>query len=83
MKKKDIITAIVAVALIGVSGYFMYKMLAPAPSSTTKTGSTTKTEPTITGNIDEETLKLISEKKDYGQAALDNIGRTNPFGPLN
>jgi len=82
MKKKDIITVIVAVVFIGVSVYFMYKMLAPTSTKKAET-NTTKTETVITGNIDEETLKLISEKKDYGQAALDNIGRTNPFGSLN
>jgi len=83
MKKKDILTIIVAVALIGVSGYFLYKMLAPAKTNTASNAEVRKTEVTITGDIDQDTLKLITEKKDYGQAALDNIGRTNPFGPLN
>jgi hypothetical protein len=40
-------------------------------------------EKTISEDEYEATLKLLSEKKDYGEATLDNIGRTNPFGPLN
>lgn len=82
MKKKDIITLIVAACVFGVASYFVYKMLFPTKKVQTTT-SPQSTEKTITGNIDQETLKLISEKKDYGEATLDNIGRTNPFGPLN
>lgn len=82
MKTKDIVTVLVAIVLIGGSGFLMYKMLKPTKKPTTST-TTQQTETKITGTIDEETLKLISEKKDYGEAALDNIGRTNPFGPLN
>jgi len=82
MKTKDIIVVIAAVVLIGVSGFFIYRMIAPTKSvSQAENGQTTTTN-TFTGKIDEETLKLISEKKDYGEAALDNIGRTNPFGSL-
>lgn len=84
MKRKDIVIVIVAVLLIGVSGYFMYKMLMPATNNQQPTTNNQKTtENTITQEEYDATLKLISGKKDYGEAALDNIGRTNPFGPLN
>lgn len=83
MKTKDIITIVVAIALIGVSGYFIYKMLAPTSSQKTATTQTQTTGDTFTGKIDQTTLDQITAKKDYGEATLDNIGRTNPFGPLN
>ena len=83
MKTKDIVIVIVAVILMAGSGYLIYRMTAPSKASTENTNTTQTQEDTFTGDIDEETLKLISEKKDYGEATLDNIGRTNPFGPLN
>lgn len=84
MKTKDIIVLAVAVLLIGVSGYFIYTMLFPAGNnkqSTTNSEQTTDTA--LTQAEYDATLKLITDKKDYGEATLDNIGRTNPFGPLN
>jgi hypothetical protein len=83
MKTKDIVTVAFAVILMAGSGYLIYRMMTPSKVSTENTSVTQIQEDTFTGNIDEETLKLISEKKDYGEATLDNIGRTNPFGPLN
>lgn len=83
MKRKDIITILVAVVLIGASVFVIYRMLAPKSNSKQPVTSQEPVGDTFTGDIDEETLKLISEKKDYGEATLDNIGRTNPFGPLN
>lgn len=82
--KKDIIMLIVALVVLGGCGFFLYRMLAPssnpnAPATNTPTQTTT----TFTGNIDQETLAQVTDKKDYGEASLDNIGRTNPFGPLN
>jgi hypothetical protein len=82
MKTKDIVILGVATVIIGASSFFLYRMLVPAKAKTVVTVDQNKT-PAITGDIDTETLKLISEKKDYGEATLDNIGRTNPFGPLN
>ena len=82
MKTKDIMILGVAVLIIGASSFFLYRMLVPAKAKTVTTVQTTTVQP-ITGNIDTETLKIISERKDYGEATLDNIGRTNPFGPLN
>lgn len=84
MKTKDMITLTVAALIIGVSGFFIYRMLVPAKSNQqASSNNQQQTETKLTGNIDEATLKIISEKKDYGEASLDNIGRTNPFGPLN
>lgn len=83
MKTKDIITILIAVAILGISGYFLYKMLAPTPVKTTvDTQNTTETKQ-LTDEEYEATLKEIAAKKDYGEATLDNIGRTNPFSPPN
>jgi len=83
MKTKDIITVLAAIILIGGSCYLGYRMLAPAQKAKTAEETATVQPDRFTGNIDEDTLKMISERKDYGEATLDNIGRTNPFGPLN
>lgn len=83
MKTKDIIIIVAAVLLIGVSGYFTYRMIVPTNNKQSATNSEQTTDNTITQEQYDATLKLISEKKDYGEATLDNIGRTNPFGPLN
>ena len=37
----------------------------------------------ITGKFDEDALKKVKSLKDYGEAELSDIGRVNPFGPLN
>ena len=82
MKTKDIITIVIGVCIIGASGYFLYQTMAPKATVT----NVVETKTTVKELDDKEydaTLKLITEKKDYGEAALDNIGRTNPFGPLN
>ena len=83
MKTKDIIAIAIAVLLIGVSGYFIYRMLVPASKTQSANTNQRTTNSTLTQEQYDATLKLITEKKDYGEATLDNIGRTNPFGPLN
>lgn len=82
MKKKDIILVVVSVLAIGVSIYFMIKMLNPAPK-TAVVDATQNQEQKFTGNIDEDTLESLKKLNDYGEATLENIGRVNPFGPLN
>lgn len=81
MKPKEIIMLIGAVLVMGVSGFFIYKMVAPQKTQEVVTPQEEGYK--ITGEIDEEILKDITSKKDYGEATLENIGRTNPFGPLN
>jgi len=83
MKRKDIITVVIAVAVILVAGYFVYIMLFPSTKATAVTSKTTveKTEK-VTGNINQETLNKISALKDYGEANLDNVGRVDPFAPI-
>ena len=85
MKKKDILVLLIAIVMIGGSGFAIYKMLAPAQAATeieAGTNTTNNTTTTITGNIDEDAIEEVVNRTDYGEAALDGIGRTNPFGPL-
>ncbi len=86
MTKKEIGLAAVSGVVLIAAVYFMYTMLFPKATSVKSTKKTTGTQSetnTITGNFDEETLSKIKKYKDYGEASLDNIGRVNPFGPLN
>jgi len=84
MKKKDLIVLSAAAVLILGSFVFIYFMFF-APK--TKTGAATiksvvDKQSTITGVFDDATLSKISGLKNYVSTNLDNIGRTNPFGPL-
>ncbi len=86
LKPKDIIALIVCVVVIIAAGYFAYKLLGGGSKTTTTQTTSQQTqqqEPTISGNIDNETLTNIKKYKDYDEAKLDNIGRINPFAPLN
>lgn len=84
MKSKDIITIVVSICILVVSGFFLYNMLFPSkPNVNTKINSEQTQRPTITGEIDTETLSKLKELQDYGEATLDNIGRANPFAPVN
>jgi hypothetical protein len=88
MKKKDLISVIIMGGIIIVALYFALSMLGVfgAPKSTagkvTTTTSTQTNKPEFTGNIDENTLQKVNNLTNYGDAPLDNIGRVNPFGPL-
>ena len=86
MKTKDIIVAAIAAVLLIGAMYYIYVTLFPSnqttatPSATVSTGTKSTT---ISGNIDTTTLDKLNSFKDYGGSSLDNIGRVNPFGPLN
>jgi hypothetical protein len=85
MKKKDIITLVISILVMGVSIFFLWGMLFPKAPATSNTNNTQQTavKNEFTGNIDNDTLDQIKKLNDYGEAPLDNIGRVNPFGPLN
>ena len=89
MKKKDIVTIVIMGCIIIAAGYLALSFLGVFGSKSSKTSSTETTtqtqssKPEFTGNIDNSTLQKVNNLKDYGQAPLDNIGRVNPFGPLN
>lgn len=80
MKKisaKEIIILIIATAVIVVSGVIIWRVLFPAPK--TSTGDTGKTVNTLSTDIDQNTLKRIDTLSDYGQPSLDNIGKSDLF----
>lgn len=80
MKQKDIITLVVAAVIIGVSGYFIYKMLFPSKTSTqnvqTKAESTLITVP---ASIDEKTFTTVSTLSDYGKPDSSGVGKADLF----
>lgn len=79
MKKKDIIVVIICVLVITACVFIIFRSLSPKADST----STEKKETIeFTGNIDEEGVKKLKERKDYGQPNMENIGRENPFARL-
>ncbi|GEM_PF-1113100 len=85
MKKKDIVTlAVCAVFIIGAFVVIYFMLFPPTPKATvTNTNSTVGQQTTISGNLDQTTLNRINDLKNYVSTNLDNIGRTDPFGPLN
>ena len=86
LKPKDIVTLVISVVVIIVAGYFVIKFLGIGTKTTTPQTTTEQAQEqaqTISGNIDNETLANIKKYKDYDEAKLDNIGRINPFAPLN
>jgi len=84
MKKKDIIMLSVSLVVIVGAVVFMYFMLFPQKAKTVATTANTTNSQTksITGKVDDETLGKINALKNYVSTNLDNIGRTDPFGPL-
>lgn len=84
MKPKDIATIAVCVVIISGALFFAIKMFVPTKKSTkSNTSQQSAAEKTITGDIDQETLDKLDSLKNYGDTNLDNIGRVNPFAPLN
>jgi hypothetical protein len=85
MKKKDIITLTVAGVAFIICFYFLFTMLFPKKSvaTTVKNTQTTSADDNLTKEIDAAALEKLNTLKDYGQADLNNVGRVNPFGPLN
>jgi len=82
MKTKDIVALVMSIFVIAGSAYFLVRI-----SSTNKPKE--KTVPVVeqykagfTGKIDKDTLGNINSTMDYGKPNLDNLGRENPFAPL-
>jgi hypothetical protein len=85
MKTKDLIIGTVAAVILIGALYFIYITLFPSTSGSTNNGtgnSSVSTKTNISENIDTDTLNKLKSYKDYGGTTLDNIGRVNPFGPL-
>ena len=91
MKKKDIITLVVSGliivgCLIFVVMYF-FPSVGAQPKASVKT-TTTETETKITADgvnskDNQELIDKINNLKEYGETNLQDIGKSNPFAPLN
>lgn len=83
MKTKDIITLIISSVVIVGSIYFILGMNKPK-EVTVEESEVDTARAEYTGNLDsfKETIEDIQESTDYGEPNLDNIGRENPFAPL-
>lgn len=81
MRKKDIITLVIATVVIIASLYFGIKLLFPSSSqeSTTKESAPKEQTTQIPVEIDENTFKTINTLSDYGKPPLDNIGKSDLF----
>jgi hypothetical protein len=77
MKKKDIITLVVATVIIVVSVYFSLSLL--FPKTTVKEVKTTEDEITVPEKIDDNTYRTVSTLSDYGKPNLDGLGKENLF----
>jgi hypothetical protein len=78
MKKKEIVVLIFACAIIGVSVFFIVRMLFPPSDNTQITGESEQI-PTVPAAIDETTYKNIENLSDYGAATIDGIGKSDLF----
>lgn len=77
VKIKDIITLVVATAIIAVSVYFIWQFLFPKQKP--KTSETDTKINTLSTEVDQNTLKKIDSLSDYGQPNLNNTGKSNLF----
>jgi len=83
-KAKDIITVTVCILIIAVSVYFLYNFLTAGNSSSAKKEEDSKkTFITLPETIDEKSYEKVNGLIDYGKPNLDNIGRSDPFAPIN
>lgn len=78
MKKRDIIILIISFAVIGVSLFFMLRLLFPPKKIDTVTEASTI--PTVPTTIDETTYKNVENLSDYGSINLTGLGKSNLFG---
>lgn len=86
MSKKDYFTLTVAAIIFLASAFFIYRMVTPKKAQVVNDSTQSGQEQVLKGSLDSEdqsSLEKIKKLTDYGEAQLDNIGRVNPFGPLN
>lgn len=80
MKKRDIITLVIAGIVLLASIYFIVQLIFPGkPKETKDKGSSLQTVEEVPQNIDSTVFQTISTLSDYGKPNLDNIGKTDLF----
>lgn len=78
MKKRDIIILIIALLAIGLSVFFMLRMLFP-PQDNSAITQESESIPVVPSTIDDATYNNIEGLADYGQANLEGIGKKDLF----
>lgn len=79
MSKKEIITLVVACAVIGVAVYFITTLLFPNQKTNDEsTGKSTNTQ-TVPTELDDTTYKSINTLSDYGKPDLSGVGKSDLF----
>ena len=82
MKKKDLLVLAGGAVLIVGAIVAIYFMFFQPKAKVTTTNNVVSKQTAITGVINDDTLNKINGLKNYVSTNLDNIGRTDPFGPL-
>lgn len=80
MKKKEIITLVVALLVIGVSVFFIFKMLFPTTQVKTE-GAKIEVQP-VPLEIDEKTYDSVNDLRDYGKPAVEGVGKSDLFSGI-
>lgn len=78
MKKRDIVILLISFAVIGVSLFFILRLLFPPKKA--DTGTEANTIPAVPTTIDETTYKNVENLSDYGTINLTGLGKNNLFG---
>lgn len=78
MRKRDIVILVISFAVIGISLFFMLRLLFPPKNDNTATESSNI--PTVPTTIDETTYKNVENLSDYGTVNLKGLGKSNLFG---
>lgn len=82
MKTKDIIALVGSLVIMVVALYFIVTMIFPQKSQPKQVQTVTNT-PVVSGQVDSGTLDKVQTFTDYGEGKLENVGRVNPFAPIN
>lgn len=77
MKKKEIITLVIALVVIVGSAYGAYRILFPKTKVETQ-GVKTEVVP-VPSEIDNTTYGAVEGLKDYGKPNIDSVGKTDLF----
>lgn len=78
MRKKDILTLVVAFLIIFGAIFFMFRLLNP-PADNQDIRSESDMIPYVPGSIDEDSLKVIDDLSDYGIPSQSGIGKSDLF----
>lgn len=79
MKKKEIITVIFSLIIIGVAVYFAMTFLFPKKNTAVLDEKKVNTVVPVQREFDKNTLDAVDGFEDYGKPQLDNLGKEDLF----